>query len=144
MAYCNNINNVAIAILKGATNEAPVSSMMPSRAVRMSPRLAKKRNSQLRLPSTFPSTSSSVIRSCRKENTVVVTVSGGRSVTPNSQQPCLPTTSRGSRGRRPIVSSEDVASSTRRMSRRGSLRCNHSSSEVCNHCIQRYVFTEQC
>ena len=136
MAICNDINDVAIAILKGATNEAPVSSMIPSRAVRMSPRLAKKRNSQLRLPSSLPSTSSSVIRSSRKENTAAVTVSGGRSVAPNNQQLSLPTT-RGSRGRCPIASSVGVASSARRTSRRSSLRCNHSSGEVCNHCIQR-------
>ena len=131
----NNINDVAIAILKGAVNEAAVSSVIPSRAVRMSPRLAKKRNSQLRISSSIPS-ATSVMRSYRKENTTAISISGGRSVTTSNQRPFLPAISRGSRGRRSITSSVSVVSSTR-TSRRGSSKCNHSSFEVCNYCTQR-------
>ena len=121
----NNISNVVIAILKGATNEAaPISGMMPSRPVRMSPRLAKKRNSQLRILSGFPSATT-----YRKENSTT-----GGHIT-NNQQAYLPS-SRGSRGRCSVTSSVGVASA-RRTSRRSSSKCNHSSTEVCNHCIQR-------
>ena len=132
--------NVTIAILKGSINET-VGSMMPSRAVRMSPRLAKKRNSQLNVSSGLPPMTT--LRSQRKENTTAMAVPAaigeGRSVTTSNQQLCIPTTScsRGAsgRGRRSTTSSMGVA--TRRASRRGSSKCNHSSAETCNHCVQR-------
>lgn len=125
----SNISNVVVAILKGAINEAaPISGMIPSRAVRMSPRLAKKRNSQLRILSGFPSATT-----YRKENNAT-SISGGH--TTNNQQAYLPTTSRGNRGRHSVTSSVGVGSA-RRTSRRSSSKCNHSLAEVCNHCIQR-------
>lgn len=116
--------NVTIAILKGPINES-IGSVMPSRAIRMSPRLAKKRNSQLGL------STSTTLKSHKKENTVIVGISGVQSC---NQQP-LPLTASSSRGRhsRTLVSMPRYT----RTSRRGSSICNHSSAEVCNHCIQR-------
>lgn len=131
--------SVTIAILKGAVNES-VSGMMPSRAVRMSPRLAKKRNSQPIMSASLPP-AASMLRSHKKENTtsiVTTSISGGHSVIPSDQRPHLVTTRAPSgRGRRSNSSAVGVARSTRRTSRRGSPKCNHSSTEVCTHCIQR-------
>lgn len=127
-------HNVTIAILKGGINET-VSSTMPSKAVRMSPRLAKKRNSQLKVPSGLPTP---MLKSQRKENTT--SISGEHSVvTTSNKRPYIPTTSssRGASGRGRRSTTSTVGMATRRTNRRGSSKCNHSSAEVCNHCVQR-------
>ena len=135
--------NITIAILKsGITESAP--DMTSSRAIRMSPRLANKRNSQAGISSSSTSTSA-MLRSGKKENTVATTatsISGGCSVTTGNQRSCVFTasgsrapTGRGRRSSTPL--SVGVARSTRKTVRRGSLKCSHSSAEVCNHCIQR-------
>lgn len=116
---------VTAAVLKGSVNEI-ISGVMPLQAVRMSPRLAKKRSAQPRLP---PATS--IMRSSyRKENKTNVSTGG---CSTSDQQAFTASNSRGtaSRGRR----SKTPVGITRRTSRRST--CNHSSAEVCNHCIQR-------
>ena len=105
----------------------------------MSPRLAKKRNSQLRGASGLPTATPTTMLWSHKENTVAVaaSVSGGHSVTTSNQQPHIAASRKPvGRGRRAISSSVGVARSTR-TSRRGSSKCNHTPAEICNHCIQR-------
>ncbi|XP_065916920.1 cell division cycle 7-related protein kinase-like isoform X2 [Dysidea avara] len=125
------------AILKGpSTSSSSSSGMLPtllsSRAVRMSPRLANKRTAQLRAPQP---PSPAKWRSCKKENTVIPA---------SNSTSYLPTTSgyqsnRSSRTKKTGGGARVTAGNrgSKQAGSRSSALCKHRSSEVCNNCTHR-------
>ena len=130
----------AIAILKGpsassTSGSGMLSTLLSSRAVRMSPRLANKRTAQLRAPQP---PSPAKWRTCKKENTMIPASSSASHV---------PTTSgyqsnRSNRSKKAGGGAKATAASNRQSKhagRRASALCKHQSTEVCNNCTHRYV-----
>jgi len=129
----------AAAILKGqstsrSSSSGMLSTLLSSRAVRMSPRLANKRTAQLQAPQP---PSPAKWRTCKKENTMIPASSSANHIPSTSGYQ----SNRSSRSKKAGGGAKVSASNkqSKQGGRRASALCKHRSYEVCNNCTHRYV-----